>query len=311
LNRHHGANGKDSVGSCGTQHVVCAKGRGFWWYVDVRVSSRYRLASLRKIWFIHARRRSSGLGCAFVQQSRSKRMSALVSRCTSSAAGSPSIVMLGGHHCSEQGSEPQDLLMIANRRLSVAVKRQPRKRAVYPPPSTVCLLTLDALPPPGSPVPFQADGPKSPVVAGTSETSLSHRSAVPRAAGGSRVGKPESKVVSAGVANGRKSLLRGSKTRDWGVGPWCREQAGTRAGGVQWVRVCLLRTWDFTTAAKRFGRASQHTQRWHTSSPVVCDAQETHGSKEGINGGQGWDSKAKASAIGRLMMGKRKCDDEG
>jgi hypothetical protein len=168
LNRHHGANGKDSVGGCGTQHVVCAKGRGFWWYVDVRVSSRYRLAGFRKIWFIHARRRSSGFGCAFVQQSRSKRMSALVSRCTSSAAGSPSIVMLGGHHCSEQGSKPQDLLMIANRRLSVAVKRLPRKRAVYPPPSTICLLTLDAMPPPGSPVAFQADGPKSPVVSGTS-----------------------------------------------------------------------------------------------------------------------------------------------
>ena len=113
-------------------------------------------------------------------------------------------------------------------------------RAVGLPPSLICPLTLDARSPPRSPVFFQADGPKSPVVAGTSQSSLSHRSAVQGR--GVRGQSPECRAQSGcrpvwRIAGSEFSVR--PKTRDWGVGPWCRERHSGRwrAGGVGGRRV--------------------------------------------------------------------------
>jgi hypothetical protein len=117
----------------------------------------------------------------------------------------------------------------------VAAKRSRSRRADCPPPYTVCRLTLDARSPPGSPVYFQADGPKSPVVASTSQSSLSHRSGVQGVAWGGQ--SPEYRIQSScspvwRIAGSEFSVRPKTRDWDWDVGLWCREGHSDDGGRV-------------------------------------------------------------------------------
>ena len=117
----------------------------------------------------------------------------------------------------------------------VAAKRSGSGRAVCPPPCTVCRLTLDARSPPGSPMHFQADGPKSPIVASTSQSSLSHRSAVQGVAWEGQ--SPEYRMQSGCrpvwlIAGSEFSVRPKTRDWDWDVGLWCREQHSDDGGRV-------------------------------------------------------------------------------
>jgi hypothetical protein len=141
-------------------------------------------------------------------------------RCTSSIGGSPAIVVLSGHHCSQQRPKNRFPLCLPTRRCgSQSQESEVGAQSALRIPERV-LFAFDAMSPPRTPDSFQADGPKSPVVADSSQSPLSHRSAVQGQRGG-----PESRFrcrVMWRIGRGEFSVR--SKTRDWGAGPSCRER---------------------------------------------------------------------------------------